>query len=232
MHASGWRANNGYAGGRPVGFPLGGRGLAASKRMREAKAKGMLDENYDAFLNQMWSLDGDALEQQREADALREINNEVETLASMVPRLDSNLMNGMLRSNESVKANQTLTSAISALYRLGAGNVGTAETADVIKALTEAGVRRVSGIEEVDTEAVEGESGTEHATWTTNNGRIIKALPANVAQMHFSASTRCASITGAKGGKHRAKRSHLSGSIITRRAAMMETKSSILVSIA
>ncbi len=92
----------------------------------------------------------------------------------MVPVFDSSLINGMLGSDESVKANQTLTSAISALYRLGAGYVGAAETSNVIKALTEAGVRRVSGIEVVDPEAVEGESGTEHATWASPSGASSK----------------------------------------------------------
>ena len=56
--------------------------------------------------------------------------------------------------DESAQANQTITSAISALYRLGGGDVGAAETSDVIKAITEAGVKRVSGIEEVDPEAL------------------------------------------------------------------------------
>lgn len=153
-----------------------GNVLAAAKRMRVAKEKGMLGEDHDAFLDQMWGLDGDALEQQREADALRDLNDEVETLASMVPRLDSRLMNGMVRSDESAQANKTLTSAISSLHRLGGGDVGAAGTADVVKALTEAGVKRVSGIEEVDPGAVEGKSGTEHATWASPSGRIIKAL--------------------------------------------------------
>jgi hypothetical protein len=63
--------------------------------------------------------------------------------------------------DESAQANQTLTSAISALHSIGGGDVGTAETADVVKAITEAGVKRVSGIEEVDPEAISGKAGTE-----------------------------------------------------------------------
>jgi hypothetical protein len=70
------------------------------------------------------------------------------------PKLDSRLMNSNVRSDESVKANQTIASAISALHSIGGGDVGAAETADVIKALAEAGVKRASGIEEVDPEAL------------------------------------------------------------------------------
>ncbi len=101
------------------------------------------------------------MEQQRPSDGLRDLDNEVESLLSLAPRIDSRLMDGRVSSDESVKANQTITSAISALYRLGGGDVGAAETSDVIKVLTEAGVKRVSGIEEVDPEAISGKAGTE-----------------------------------------------------------------------
>jgi hypothetical protein len=84
-----------------------GNVLETAKRMRIAREKGMLDEDFDDFLNQMWGLDGTDLEQRKLEEVQREIDGEVETLASMAPRLDAAAIRGQVGGNERLRSQQT-----------------------------------------------------------------------------------------------------------------------------